>query len=110
MLEFFKWTFVCISAILFVLISYGKLFVFFKKDAIFVSDYTSSIAMFLTLYVLASLFGVVIYPSILAKCIFFGFAFSPFLLGFFAKYETEKYFTMIQLIVFVLSAGFVLEF
>ncbi len=110
MLEIFKWTFLGISAILFVLISFGKLFVFYIKDAIFVSDYTSSIAMFFTLYVLAALLGAVVYPNILAKLVFFGFAGSPFLLGFFAKYETEKYFTIIQLLVFILSAAFVLEF
>lgn len=110
MLEVFKWAFVLLSAVLFVLISYGKLFVFFKKDAIFVSDYTSSIALFLVLYVLSAIFGAVVYPSLFAKLVFVGFAISPFLLGFFAKYETEKYFTMIQLFVFVLSAGFVLRF
>lgn len=110
MLEIFKWMFIAVSAILFVLISYGKLFVFFKKDAIFVSDYTSSIAMFFVTYVLSAIFGAIIYPMIIAKCIFVLFAVSPFLLGFFAKYETEKYFTIMQLFVFVLSAGFVLRF
>lgn len=110
MLEIFKWGFVIISAILFVLIAYGKLFVFFKKDAIFVSDYTSSIALFLVLYVLSAVFGAVIYPLFVAKLVFLGFALSPFLLGFFAKYETEKYFTVLQLIILVLSAAFVLEF
>lgn len=110
MLEIFKWGFVGISAILFVLITFGKLFVFYKKDAEFVSDYTSSIALFMVLYVLSSLVGAVIYAGLFTKLIFILFALSPFLLGFFAKYETEKYFTVMQLFVFILSAGFVLVF
>ena len=110
MLEIFKWGFVFLSAILFVLISFGKLFVFYKKDAIFVSDYTSSIALFMVLYVLSALFGAVIYSGLITKFILLFFAISPFVLGFFAKYETEKYFTIMQLLVFILSAGFVLEF
>lgn len=110
MLEIFKWGFVAISAILFVLISYGKLFVFYKKDAIFVSDYTSSIALFMLLYVLSALLGAFIYPAVILKLVFLFFALSPFLLGFFAKYETEKYFTLVQLFVFIISAGFVLVF
>ena len=106
----YKGLFVSICAILFVLIVYGKLCVFHKKQAAFVSDYTSSIAMFITLYVITALVGLVVFPSIIKKLIFLGFAVSPFVIGGVAKYETEKYFTVLQLFVFVLSAVCAMRF
>ena len=42
----YKTLFIAICTALFCLICYGKLFVFHKKEATFVSDYTSSIALF----------------------------------------------------------------
>ncbi len=104
MLGMFKYAYIVVAAALFTLITFGKLFVFHKKEAVFVSDYTSSIALFLVLYVLLSLFAMVLNPVV-----FFAFAISPFALGFIAKYETEKYFTILQLLILVLSVVFIME-
>lgn len=104
MLGMFKYAYIVVAAALFTLITFGKLFVFHKKEAVFVSDYTSSIALFLVLYVLLSLFAMV-----LNLIVFFAFAISPFALGFIAKYETEKYFTILQLLILVLSVVFIME-
>ena len=104
MLMIFKYAYILVAAMLFTLIVFGKLFVFRKKDAIFVSDYTSSIAMGMVLFVVLSLIGMLLQPFV-----FLIFALSPFAIGFVAKYETEKYFTLLQLLVFVISVVFVLE-
>lgn len=104
MLTMFKYAYVVTAAALFTLITFGKLFVFHKKEAVFVSDYTSSIALFLVMYVLLSLCAMLINPLV-----FFIFAISPFALGFVAKYETEKYFTVLQLLILIISVVFILE-
>ena len=61
----YKTLFIAICTALFCLICYGKLFVFHKKEATFVSDYTSSIALFFTLYVIVAFIGLFIVPTIL---------------------------------------------
>lgn len=103
----FKACFILVSLALFSLICYGKLFVFFKKDAIFISDYTSSIGFSFLLYVVLCVLGAFLFNLLFIKSVFILLAFSPFLIGYFAKYETEKYFTAFQLLVLVLSASFV---
>ena len=105
----YKLMFCTVSLIAFGLIVFGKLFVFKKKDAIFVSDYTSSIALFFSLFVILSIVGLFLTPSIYKSLAFLFFALSPFLIGLVAKYETEKYFTLLQLFIFILSVVFVLE-
>lgn len=109
MLVIFKSLFILITTILFTLIMYGKLFVFHKKDAVFVSDYTSFIAYFLTAFVILSAVGAVFAHITWIRLVFLGLAVSPFALGYFAKYETEKYFTVFQLILLVFSVVFMLE-
>ncbi len=106
----YKTLFIAICTALFCLICYGKLFVFHKKEATFVSDYTSSIALFFTLYVIVAFIGLFIVPTILKKIIFLCLAISPFAIGHFAKYETEKYFTLVQLFVLVFSVVCVMRF
>lgn len=86
------------SAILLALtIIYGKLFVFKKRDAVFVSDYCAGIAMFLVLYVILAFACTSYMPTVFAQFIMVGFGLSPFILGLLANYHTEKYFTVVQL-------------
>jgi hypothetical protein len=108
MLVAFKIISTIIIVTLFSLISYGKCFVFGKKEPMFVSDYISAIAMFLLFYVILFIFGIIYSTSILHKIIFAFLTVSPFLIGYIAKYETEKYFTFVQLAFFIFSEIFVL--
>ena len=103
-----KFLYCAMAIILATMIVYGKLFVFKKRKPQFVSDYAATIAGFLGVYVILSLILIAIYPSIYAKLIIFGFAITPFIIGILATYHTEKYYTVLQVILLLISAGFVL--
>lgn len=96
------------ATLLAVSIIYGKMFVFRKKDAMFVSNYCAGIAVFMGIYVLLSLLYVGLLSGTIHKTIMLLFAFSPFILGLSAKYQTEKYFTSVQIILLALSIVFIL--
>lgn len=96
------------ATLLAVSIIYGKMFVFRKKDAMFVSNYCAGIAVFMGIYVILSLLYAGILSGILCKGIMLLFAFSPFILGLSAKYPTEKYFTAIQILLIALSIAYIL--
>ena len=86
---------------------YGKLFVFKKRKPQFVSDYCATMAVFLIGYVILSLVLVWVFPLTYQKLIMLGFAISPFLIGLLATYHTEKYYTTLQVLLFVVSVAFV---
>ena len=90
------------------MVVYGKLFVFKKKHPAFVSDYCATIAGVVGGYSVLSLILVWILPSNISKLIMFGFALSPFLLGLLANYHTEKYYTVIQVLLIILSIGYII--
>ena len=87
---------------------YGKLFVFKKRKPQFVSDYCATMAVFLIGYVISSLVLVWFFPLTHQKLIMFGFAISPFLIGLLATYNTEKYYTALQVLIFLVSTAYVL--
>lgn len=98
-----------VTALIFAsMIVYGKIFVFKKKHPAFVSDYCATIAGVLGCYSVLSLVLVWLFPSTSAKLIMFLFAFSPFLIGLLANYHTEKYYTVVQVLVIIASILFVL--
>lgn len=96
------------ATLLAVSIIYGKMFVFRKKDAMFVSNYCAGIAAFMGIYIILSLLYAGILSGISRKGIMLLFAFSPFILGLSAKYPTEKYFTAIQILLIALSIAYIL--
>ncbi|MCD8377221.1 MAG: hypothetical protein LUB59_00370 [Candidatus Gastranaerophilales bacterium] len=91
------------AGLLGVSVIYGKLFVFRKKEAMFVSDYCAGVALCLGLYVIMSFLYVGLMPDVFSKSVMLFFAFSPFILGLSANYNTEKYFTALQ-ILFIASS------
>lgn len=103
-----KYLFALTSFILTVMTVYGKLFVFKKRKPQFVSDYCATMAGLIGLYVLLALVLVLFFPAILFKTIMFLFAISPFIIGLLVKYETEKYYTVIQVLLFICGMVFVL--
>ena len=104
----FKYLFVINAIILGSMIIYGKLFVFKKKKPQFVSDYCATLAGSIGAYSLLSIAMAWFLPETNAKLLMLGFAVSPFLIGLLASYHTEKYYTLIQILVIALSTAYVL--
>lgn len=97
-----------VAALLFVLsVVIGKLFIFNKKDASFISDYCAGMAIVLGAYVFLSLAFVFIFPDVFSKGLMFFFAMSPFLIGLVATYNTEKLFTVLQLLIILGSVVYI---
>ncbi|MCM1265700.1 MAG: hypothetical protein NC200_05830 [Candidatus Gastranaerophilales bacterium] len=103
-----KYVYAVNALVLSVMIIYGKLFVFKKKEATFVSDFCAVITFFLCTYVILSLLYVGILPNLLGKVLMLIFACTPFVYGLLANYYSEKYFTAIQIFTFALSVAYLL--
>ena len=103
-----KAAFVLIAVLLTLMTVYGKCFVFRKKHPAFVSDYCAVLAVFLGLYVILSFVLVWVFPHTSAKLVMLAFALAPFLIGMLATFHTEKYYTALQVGLFVLSIFFVI--
>lgn len=103
-----KYAYILFSFLFVLSVILGKLFIFGKRDASFISDYCAGMAVLLGAYVLLSLVYVFVFPSNLAKCIMFFFAVSPFLIGFFATYNTEKFFTALQILIVCGSVAYII--
>ena len=103
-----KWLFVLLSLILVCMITYGKLFVFRKKKPQFVSDYCATLAGIIGAYSICGLLLVWLFTPTTDKVVMFGFAVSPFLIGLAATYHTEKYYTLVQLLLLFLGAVYVI--
>lgn len=86
---------------------YGKLCVFGKKKAQFVSDYCATMAAFIGVYALMSLGYVFLFPDLLSKIMMSIFALSPFAIGIMATYNTEKFYTFLQIAFILLSISYV---
>lgn len=99
--------YVFITMLFATMIVYGKLFVFKKRKPQYVSDYCATMAGILGVYVLLSLILAGLFTYTQTKIIMLGFAVSPFIIGLFAKYHTEKYFTLLQLALLITSALYV---
>ena len=103
-----KYIFIALAIILTSMIVYGKLFVFKKKHPAFVSDYCGTMAGLLLVYILFSLILAWMFPGTSQKLAMLGFAIAPFLIGLLATYHTEKYFTVLQVFVYLISIFFVI--
>ena len=107
LINLLRFTYIIIVIILTLCIIYGKLFVFKKKEASFVSDFCAMLAIFLTLYIILSFACAVIMPTNFAKIVMILFGLSPFLLGIKATYHTEKYYIIMQLCLICTSAWYI---
>ena len=103
-----KLLFILTAFILISMIIYGKLFIFKKKHPSFVSDYCATMAGFLGLYTILALLFVFMFPATLAKLIMLFFAISPYIIGLFATYNTEKYFTVLQVTLLLISIVYII--
>lgn len=94
------------SGLLFVILFSVRAFCKFE-DLGKLSAFVSSIAIFLLMYLLATLILIVIVPNILHKLILILFALSPFIIGKIVTYKKLKFYSVIQILCVILSVGFV---
>lgn len=90
------------------MITYGKFFVFKKREPQFISDYCATLAGFIGIYSFSAIALSFLIPVAVFKLIMIAFALSPFLLGLLVTYNTEKYYTWIQVGLFLFSTAFVI--
>ena len=81
----------------------GKLFVFKFKDTMFVSNYVAMLAIFMGLYCLSGAILMFVTPYIKFKLMLMFFSLSPFVLGRIATYKTERIFSIIQILLVIMS-------
>lgn len=103
-----KGLYILLTFAIFMMIICGKLFVFRKRSAQFVSDYCATMAAMIGLYALLSLIFVFIYPDMISKSVMLAIALSPFIIGLLASYHTEKYYTCLQLVLLLFSMYYVI--
>lgn len=103
-----KYLFVIAAVVVAAMMIYGKLFVFRKREPQFISDYCATMAGFLGTYSVLSLVLVWLFPSTSAKLVMLWFAAAPFLIGLLVNYHTERYYTIVQIILILISIVYVL--
>ena len=97
-----------ISGFLFVLsIIIHKLYVSRMKDMMKASHFVASMAVFMGIYILSGIVLAIFIPQIINKIFILLFALSPFIIGKFATYEKEKFYSLVQIICVLISIVFV---
>lgn len=81
----------------------GKAFVFKLKDTMLVSNYIALMTAFMGLYCISGFLLMFRVPVIQLKLLLLLFSLSPFILGHFAEYKTEKLFTLLQIVLVIAS-------
>lgn len=81
----------------------GKMFVFKLKNTIAVSNYIALMTAFMAFYCIVGFILAFKVQPLNLKLIFFLSSLSPFILGQCAKYKTEKWFTLLQILVVIAS-------
>lgn len=104
----FRTLFILASVLLVFMMAYGKFFVFKKREPQFISDYCALLAGIVGAYSLLALGLALLLTNNVDKLTMVLLAVSPFLLGLVTTYHTEKYFTWVQVGLFMFSAYFVL--
>ncbi len=98
--------FLVITALLFLLILLGNLFIFDKKHPVIVGRYATVITVFIVLYCISAFF--LLFKGGAVNRLVIGFLLlSPFIIGKLVTYKTIKIFTFVQLLVLVLGYGYV---
>ena len=84
-----------------------KLYVSKLKDMMKASHFLASMAGFMGIYILSGIILAIFVPHLLNKIFVFLFAISPFIIGKFATYEKEKFFSVVQIVCVLISIVFV---
>ena len=104
----FKSLFLVFSILLALFLLIYKLFICRLKRTPKISLYVSGIAGMMLCYILSAIMCVIFEQGILNKILYIFFGLSPFLIGKFATYKNESFFSYIQISVIILGIGLVL--
>ena len=97
-----------ISGLLFILsIIIHKLYISKQKDIMKASHYVASMAIFMGIYILSGIMLSILLHSIIPSIIILLFALSPFIIGKLATYNSEKIYSIIQIICVLISTVYV---
>lgn len=98
-----------ISGLLFILsIIIHKLYISKQKDIMKASHYVAGMAIFMGIYIFSGIVLAILLHSIIPSIIILLFALSPFIIGKLATYNSEKIYSIIQIICVLISTVYVL--
>ncbi len=102
-----KIMFIIISLLAASTIVIGKLFIFGRQKPVIVGNYAASVGAILGLYSILAI-AMMTQGGYLDKLVMLIFALSPYLIGKIVTYRSIKLFTLMQIILLILSALFVI--
>ena len=102
-----KIMFIIISLLAASTIVIGKLFIFGRQKPVIVGNYAASVGAILGLYSILAI-AMMTQGGYLDKLVMLIFALSPYLIGKIVTYRSIKLFTLMQIILLMLSALFVI--
>ena len=95
--------FIIISSLLCLMFLVYKIFIGNKKKTAGISVLVSTMGGVLSGYVLCLIALAIFTPKIVDKAVFLLFAISPFVIGKFATYKRENFYSWLQILFFALS-------
>lgn len=99
--------FILISFVLACMIVVQKLIMCKIKDNIKKSDFVAAIAVLFFLYVLFALLLVIFTPVLMSKFIMLVFALSPFIIGRLATFKSENFYSILQVLIILISGCYI---
>ncbi len=104
---FIKYAFILFACILALMISIYKIFMQNNKRTEKTACYLSGLTWAFALYVLSAVILSIFISGNINKFVIILFALSPFIIGKLAAYKTENFYSIIQILCAVISAGYV---
>ena len=93
-----------LSGLLFVLaIIIHKLYISKQKDMMKASHFVAGMTLFMGIYIFSGIILALLFHKIIPSLLILLFALSPFIIGRFATYNTEKIYSIIQIICVLIS-------
>ena len=100
---YLKILFIIIGFILFLMLSFYKLYLCKKPRTEKVSVFVSGLGAIFLLYIVIAVLLAIFIPGIINKSVLLFFGISPFIIGKLATYEKEKIYSLIQILFVAVS-------
>ena len=98
-----KILFMVIGFVLFLMLSFYKLYICKRPRTEKVSVFVSIMGGLFVIYIISALILAIFIPGIINKLVIVFFGLSPFIIGRLATYEKEKIYSLIQIIFVIIS-------
>ena len=102
-LKILEYGFVVICAVLTLLLVLREFGITKKMSGMKASDYISAVAVFLFGYIIFAFLLAIFLPNIIQKTVMLVLGFSPFIIGRLASYQKLKVYSIIQILIILLS-------